>query len=236
MQASQSAGEDRASDSVLPAAERPASQDHRYMALDQLGASLTRFEMAIVRVHEAFSFWARELQRYTSGHPLSFQEVALLHCVRLRGGSTTLAEMMIFLHRHDLAAINYSLRKLEKHGLIRRSRGANRREVAYAITDAGRAATDAYGRMRSQVLVQLCREVLGMEASTSEAAAVMERMIGMYDQAAQSILNHSLISASARLPKERLPDPPTAPSPRPAEPASAAPAKRLGPRTPRRSR
>jgi predicted MarR family transcription regulator len=180
--------------------EAAAPCQDRYMSFDALAASLTRFEMGIMRLYEAFSSWALELQKYVSGYQLSFQECALLHCVRLRGGSTTLAEMMMFLHRHDLAAINYSLRKLEQHGLIKRMKGPFRREVAYAITDSGRAITDAYGRMRHQVLVKLCREVLGMQASTADAAAVMERMIGIYDQASQSILNQSLISTASMLP------------------------------------
>lgn len=167
------------------------------MSTDALAASLTRMELALLRLHEAFSSWALELQKYVSGKQMTFQEVALLHCVRLRCGTTTLAEMMIFLHRHDLAAINYSLRKLEQNGLIRRLKGPYRREVAYTITDLGRKVTDAYGRTRHQVLVQLCREVLGFQSAMNEAAAVVERLIGIYDQASQSILNRHLISAAS---------------------------------------
>jgi len=169
----------------------------RYMSVDSIAASLTRQELALMRLYEAFSSWALELQKYVSGEQMSFQEVALLHCVRLRGGTTTLAEMMIFLHRHDLAAINYSLRKLEQHGLIKRRRGAFRREVAYAITDQGTLVTETYGRLRQQVLVEICREILGVQGSLNGAAVVMERMIGVYDQATQSILNHQLISVAS---------------------------------------
>lgn len=198
------------------AGDGPVHGQDRYMSFDALAASLTRFEIGIMRLYEAFSSWALELQKYVSGYQLSFQECALLHCVRLRGGSTTLAEMMMFLHRHDLAAINYSLRKLEQHGLIKRMKGPFRREVAYAITDEGRAITDAYGRMRHQVLVRLCREVLGMQASTADAAAVMERMIGIYDQASTSILNQSLIATGSMLTVAE-----SAPEERPARPAPA---------------
>jgi len=202
------------------AATPPPAPQHQYMSYDALAASLTRFEMGIVRLHEAFSGWARELQKYVSGQQMTFPEVALLVCVRLRGGSTTMAEMMMFLHRHDLAAISYSLRKLEQNGLIRRMRGPNRREVAYAVTDRGREVTDAYGRMRHQVLVQLCREVVGMQASANEAAGVMERMIGIYDQAAQTILNQAMISSAARIPPEPVAE--ARPRAAEAEPAAAA--------------
>lgn len=168
----------------------------RYMSLDPMSASLTRFELALMRVYQAFGSWALELQKYVSGEQFSFQEVALLHCVRLRGGTTTLAEMMLFLHRQDLAALNYSLRKLEKHGLIKRARGRQRREVAYALTELGRRVTDAYGEMRQRVLIELCHNVVDMQRNASQAAAVIERLIGIYDQAAQAVLNQSLIAAA----------------------------------------
>lgn len=174
----------------------PAVCSDRYMSADAMSASLTRIELALMRVHQAFSSWALELQKYVSGEQFTFQEVALLHCVRLRGGTTTLAEMMLFLHRQDLAAINYSLRKLEKHGLIKRARGPQRREVAYALTERGRGITNAYGAMRHKVLVELCRNIVDMQRNASDAAAVIERLIGVYDQAAQAVLNQSLIAAA----------------------------------------
>jgi predicted MarR family transcription regulator len=180
----------------------------RYMSADSMAAALTRIEMSLMRLYGAFSSWALELQKYVSGKQMSFQEVALLHCVRLRGGTTTLAEMMIFLHRHDLAAINYSLRKLEQHGFIRRLKTAYRREVAYALTSTGRAVTDEYGRIRQQSLVHLCRDVRGFEASTNEASAVIERLIGIYDQATQSILNQHLIASSTSSERPEIPEEP----------------------------
>jgi predicted MarR family transcription regulator len=153
---------------------------------------------------------------------MSFQEAALLHCVRLRGGTTTLAEMLIFLHRHDLASVNYSLRKLEQLGLIKRRRGPYRREVAYAITERGQEITEAYSRFRQRVLVERFREIPGMQQTANEVAAVVERMIGIYDQATQSIMNQPLIAEAGApdyinvqtvSPPEMPPAPETAPVP-----------------------
>lgn len=187
---------------IQPAIQRtPSDVPDRYMSVDGLSATLTRMELGLIRLYEAFSSWALELQKFVSDDPMTFQEVSLLHCVRLRGGTTTLAEMMIFLHRHDLAAINYSLRKLEKNGLIKRLRGKYRREVAYAITDPGRAVTESYAQLRQQVLLHLCREVVDFQTSSNDASAAMERMIGIYDQATQSILTRSLIATASSVPQ-----------------------------------
>lgn len=165
----------------------------RYMSSDPLSASLTRIEIALMRVYGAFASWALELQKCVSGKQMSFQEIALLHCVRLRGGTTTLAEMMIFLHRHDLAAINYSLRKLEQYGLIKRLKTAYRREVAYSLTVAGFTTTSAYARIRQGSLVELCKDIVGFQISTKDASTVIERLIGVYDQATQYILNQRIM-------------------------------------------
>lgn len=192
----------------------------RHMSTDGLSAALVRLELGLMRMHEAFSSWALELQKHVSGHQMSFQEAALLHCVRLRGGTTTLAEMLIFLHRHDLASVNYSLRKLEQLGLIKRRRGPYRREVAYAITERGQEITEAYSRYRQRVLVERFREIPGMQQTANEVAAVVERMIGVYDQSTQSIMNQPLIAeagaadyAGSQLPTAPLRAPAASPAP-----------------------
>jgi predicted MarR family transcription regulator len=211
---------------LVPSATQrhPTDIPDRYMSVDGLSATLTRMELGLIRLYEAFSSWALELQKFVSDDPMTFQEVSLLHCVRLRGGTTSLAEMMIFLHRHDLAAINYSLRKLEKNGLIRRLRGKYRREVAYAITDLGKGVTESYAQLRQQVLLHLCREVVDFQASGNDACAAMERMIGIYDQATQSILTRSLIATdpcAAQTPASVQ----TAEPPPPVKPGNAQPAR-----------
>lgn len=169
----------------------------RHLAQDSTAAALTRLEMAIVRSSAAFARWAPELHKLISGSQVSFQDAAILHCIRLRGGSTTLAEMMLFLNRNDLAAVQYSLRKLEKSGLVRKAKGPQRREIYYSITDQALEQTDLYAKKRHEILVSLFKDVTGLEAGMEHAAAVLERMPGIYDQATQVVLNQSLLAVSA---------------------------------------
>jgi predicted MarR family transcription regulator len=180
-------------------ARAPASAptEHLHLVADRHAAALTRLELGVMRAQEAFASWAVELNKHVAGEQLSYQDVALLHSVRLRGGTPTLTDMLIFLHRHDLAALQYSFRKLEKHGLVRRSRGAMRREITYDVTDKGRHLTDAYARLRHEVLVKLVGGIMDMDESMHAAAAVLERMVGIYDQATQSILNEHLLAQSS---------------------------------------
>jgi predicted MarR family transcription regulator len=167
-----------------------------YLSPNTTAAALTRLELALMRSAAAFTRWAPELHKFATGEQLTFQEAAIMHCIRLRGGSTTLAEMLIFLHRHDLAAVQYSLRKLEKSGLVRRAKGPQRREIYYFITEKGKEQTVIYGQMRARLLVKLCESIVGFESSMANAAAVLERLTGIYDQATQDALNQHLLIAA----------------------------------------
>jgi predicted MarR family transcription regulator len=178
-----------------------------YLSPNATAAMLTRLELAIMRSSAAFSRWAPELHKLATDQQLTYQEACVLHCLRLRGGSSTLAELLIFLHRHDLAALQYSLRKLEKAGLVRRAKGSQRREIYYYITEKGQSQTDAYAEQRKQLLVSLCDDVVGLQANMGTAAKVLERLTSLYDQATQDALNQHLLSSAPRawttLPKRR---------------------------------
>jgi predicted MarR family transcription regulator len=177
-------------------AKEPRSKPDRYLSPNATAATLTRLELALMRSAASFTRWVPELHKFATGEQLTFQDAAIMHCIRLRGGSTTLAEMLIFLHRHDLAAVQYSLRKLEKAGLVRRAKGPQRREIYYFITDKGRQQTVDYAAMRAKLLIRLCEEVVGFESSMAIAAAALERLTGIYDQATQDALNEHLLLVS----------------------------------------
>lgn len=189
---------------VPPSAPHPPGgrEPHEYMTSGAVAAALTRLELSMIRAHEAFSDWAIELHKSVGGTEITFVEVTLLNCVRFRGGSTTLAEMMMFLRRNDLAAITYSLRKLEQRAFIRRSKGPFRKEVAYSITAQGMAVTDAYGQARRQLLLGLCDEIAAFQGMANDAAVSLDRLTGIYDRAIQAVLNRSVVAAAVAPPQE----------------------------------
>ncbi len=191
---------------AVPIGARPRrGSDSPHLVGDRNAAALTRLEMGVLRVQEAFASWVVELHKHCAGGRLNFHDIALLHCVRLRGGTPTLSDMLVFLHRMDLSALQYSFRKLEKLGLVRRVRGAVRREVAYDVTEQGRELTTKYARLRHEMLVHLIGDIVDMDESMHAAAAVLERLVGIYDQATQSILNERLMATSSTYAMEQRP-------------------------------
>lgn len=164
-----------------------------HLATDDCGASLTRLELGFMRVHEAFSSWVVELHKHVRGPQLGFEDIALLHAIRLRGGAATLGELLIFQHRHDLSSIQYSVKKLQALSLLKKVRGGSKREVAYELTAQGSEITERYAELRAEVIVSLCAGVVGLDDDMAHAAQTLERLIGVYDQATQALLNSSLL-------------------------------------------
>lgn len=170
--------------------------DHidRYMTGCSISATLTRTELAMIRAIEAFNRWAFFLHKSVSGMTLGAEDVRLLHSIRMRGGAQNLSELLLFLNRTDVSTIQYSLRKIEQCGLIERITGNSRREAGYRLTDAGMKATDDYARIRGELLIELLRDVNGLEPALDSAASAMERLTSLYDQSTQSVLNRKILN------------------------------------------
>lgn len=170
--------------------DRPAD---RYMTGSPDSAVLTRAELAIIRALEAFSRWCFFLHKSVSGMPLGPEDVWLLHSIRMRGGAQNLSELLLFLNRNDVSTIQYSLRKIEQCGLIRRVTGNSRREAGYQLTEEGVRATDEYARIREELLVDLIGDINGFVPALDQAASTMERLTALYDQSTQTVLNRKIL-------------------------------------------
>lgn len=185
---------------VEPAAVPPQRSAH--LANSRRAAALTRLELALLRCFEAHCGSAMEIHRNVGGPPMSWQDLALLHSVRLHGGTPTLTDMLVFLHRHDLPALQYSFRKLEKLGLIAKRRGPSQRETAYVITEPGIRLTDDHSRLRSEVTEALTAGVVDVDRGLQVATEVLERLIGLYDQSTTTVQNGRVLRECARDPRD----------------------------------
>jgi predicted MarR family transcription regulator len=180
------------------ASQNPVLQDDAYM-------TSTPGELALVRMFESFARWATELTDEVSHGNLTYEDAAVLHCLRLRRGMRNLSELLMFMNRSDVSNLQYSLRKLERAGLVRRLRGESKRESSYVLTDHGKEVTDRYGVVREAMLVRLTADVVGFDSQMIAASTVLERMVGLYDQATQSVLNQRITGFKEFMPKPLSP-------------------------------
>lgn len=175
------------------------SEEHsvdRHLAADPKLAALTRLELGVMRMQEAFGIWMVEVHKLAKGSQLSYQDISLLHAVRLRGGTPTLSEMLIFQHRQDLSPLQYGFKKLEAQGLLKKVKTQSKREIAHQITEKGLAITDRYAELRQKTLGNLLTEISDVEQAMHSASTMLERMIGLYDQATQTLLNEHILYGS----------------------------------------
>jgi predicted MarR family transcription regulator len=164
-----------------------------YMAASAESSALTRAELAMIRANEAFARWIVLLHRAVDGTSIGWQEVALLHAIRMCGGAQNLSELLLFLNRNDVSTIQYSLRKLEQCELVIRVAGRSKREAGYQLTERGIEATRQYAALREKLLVSLLGEINGYAASLDNAASSFERLTALFDQATKAVLNSKVI-------------------------------------------
>lgn len=164
-----------------------------YMSSSEQAAALTRLELGIIRITEGFSRWVEELNKFASKESLNYQDVAVLHAIRMRGGARNLSEILIFLNRHDVSTIHYCLRKLEKVELVKKVSGASKREASYALTEKGQEVTAEYARLREVYLLSRIGDMRVFDDGLDTTANVIECLISTYEQSVQALLSERAI-------------------------------------------
>ncbi|MEO0410485.1 MAG: winged helix DNA-binding protein [Pseudomonadota bacterium] len=177
-----------------------------YMTQSDMASLLTRTELAMIRAVEAFSRWSVFLNKAVSEAALAHQDIWILHSIRMRGGAQNLSELLLFLNRNDVSSIQYSLKKLERHGLVERVVGNSKREAGYTLTADGEEITAAYAQLRDQLLLDIVSDQTNIEPALMQSAQTMERLTSVYDQATQVVLNRRILAPSAFPGEEKAPE------------------------------
>lgn len=151
-------------------------------------ARLTGLEFGLEHLVQAYYRWKAQCFRAVSDVPLSGEDVAVLNTIRMGDEPKGLSEIGALLNRADMPNLQYALRKLVKAELIENSGAASRRETRYRVTAAGRAATDAYARMRAEIVMP----ILGESGAALDCAA-LERSLGMLARHYEEAGHHAIM-------------------------------------------
>jgi predicted MarR family transcription regulator len=160
--------------------------------------AFTEFEFALHHITEAFARWSTALHEYVSGDSLPVQDISLLQLIRMNERPKSAAEIGKFLNRDDSSNILYSLRKLEKSGLIEKTGGALR-QTAYQVTPRGRDVTDAYADMRRRILLESVDKLVDPGDELSVVTRTIWRISGLYEQAARTTAMSTMLQADSRV-------------------------------------
>lgn len=157
---------------------------HSHLSHSTAEDVFTEFEFALHHLAEAFARWSSALHEYVSGEILPVQDVSVLQVIRMNERPKSATEIGKFLNRDDASNILYTLRKLEKAGLIEKS-GGSLRQTTYRATAHGRKLTDLYAEIRRDILLGSVGKLEGSQGELAATTQTMWRISGLYEQSAR---------------------------------------------------
>ncbi|MBK1622397.1 winged helix DNA-binding protein [Afifella marina] len=150
-------------------------------------SALSEVEFALEMANNAFSRWMVRGMAAAGVDGLSALDVLVLHTVAHRARMKTVADICLVLNIEDTHTVTYTLKKLERLGLVSSSRRG--KEKAVAVTSEGEAACLRYRKIRETLLVEAVKSLGLDETEMSRLAALLRALSGHYDQAARSAVS-----------------------------------------------
>ncbi len=150
---------------------------------DGASPALSELEFSLTLAATAYQRWIGRCAS-AAGLSLSPLEVLILHTVRHRDRFKRLADIALVLDIDDIHLVTYALRKLEAAGLVSTKRDG--KEKLVGATASGRAFCARYREVREQILAASVADAEPNGAILSDAAALLRRLSGQYNQAARA--------------------------------------------------
>ncbi|WP_454280447.1 winged helix DNA-binding protein [Sphingomonas sp. Marseille-Q8236] len=150
---------------------------------DGSAPALSELEFSLTLAAAAYQRWMTRCAAAT-GLSLTPIEVLILHTVRHRDRPKRIADIALVLDIEDTHLVTYAVRKLEKAGLIATRREG--KEKLLVATEAGREFCAGYRDIRERILSKAVEADGPDAAALSEAADLLRRLSGQYNQAARA--------------------------------------------------
>lgn len=144
----------------------------------------------MLRWQQAFERWVTILGGVTGMTDLSFTEIVILHVIGMQDRPKTAADIARQLNRDDIPNIQYSIRKLVKHGAceLNSDKGKTRR---YVLTNKGREAAGDYAKLRESILTDQTKSIDHVDDRLRSATSFVSLLTGLYDEAGRISATYS---------------------------------------------
>lgn len=147
---------------------------------------MTGFEFALMQVNEAYQRWVTQAARLV-GHPdITFNEVVVLHVVRMQERAKDAATIAKLVHRDDLPNVLYNLRKLVGLGLVEKVKVGS--STLFRVTERGRLESNRYADMRRALLLDSMEEIVNLDTKLDTLVPLLHVMTGLYDGASREVV------------------------------------------------
>lgn len=150
---------------------------------DGAAPALSELEFSLTLAATGYHRWIVRCAA-AAGMALAPLEVLILHTVRHRDRPKRLADIALVLDVEDTHLVTYAVRKLERAGLVATRRAG--KEKLIAATAQGVDFCAAYREIRETVLASPIAADGPDAESLAQAAALLRRLSGDYNQAARA--------------------------------------------------
>jgi predicted MarR family transcription regulator len=166
-----------------PHASKPMIAASSHLVSDR-APDLSAVEFGLMIAGHAFNRWIVRCMAAAGLPDLTAIDVIVFHHVHHRQRGKKLADICFTLNIEDTHIVNYSLKKLERLGVVSGQRSG--KEVVYAVTPRGGEIIARYVDVRERCLIDgLPASSNGLEFS-QELANLLRGLSGVYDQAARA--------------------------------------------------
>jgi len=167
-----------------------AFDERSHLAETRSEAKLFELLIGLRRCSAALDRWQHEFLSMTCDKALIRTDHVILNMIRLHDRPKTIVEIGRILNRDDTANVNYSIRKLQKLGLVEKTGRDNLRGVSYRVTATGRAMTEHYARLRKNFLITNLPDGEEWNAQIDVTVKTLARIQTMYDMATSYLVTH----------------------------------------------
>ena len=152
---------------------------------DGRAPDLSEVEFGLMIAKHAFDRWIVRARAAAGLPDLTATDVIVLHHVHHRQRGKKLADICFTLNVEDTHIVSYSLKKLERLGVVQSQRQG--KEVQYTSTAEGAEIIARYRSIREQCLLDGLEGAggTGMEVNR-QLAHTLRALSGLYDQAARA--------------------------------------------------
>lgn len=167
------------------------TDDPWHLTQSDIGIKVTDFELQLWRVFYGFMRRQEECERGVNNTGLTANEIAVLHVVRMKERPKTIYDIGRLLNRDDTFNIQYSIRKLLKMGLIKKTKSAQagKKTFAFEVTDEGIKNTSAFTEMRNNILLEMYSQE--KEMNLVEMAKNLAKVKAIYGEADRAVASYT---------------------------------------------
>lgn len=146
---------------------------------------VTELELQMWRLFYGFLRWQEECEKNANGTLLSGNELAILHIVKMNNRSKTITDIERLLNRDDIHNIRYSLNKLLKLGLIKKTlSNYNGKNYLFEVTEAGIRDIHHFISLRQSILINMFHD---LKYDLETLTRILSKLRAVYDEADRSL-------------------------------------------------